>query len=374
MKRSLFISLIFSLKLFGQKNDEVVFRSMKDALANPAIVHSLDLSGQDMLVLPNEIVQFTNLEKIDIGSNTKLDLNQAFDLLKQIKSLKGLSLTDCKIQVIPNNISQLISLEDLNLDNNELTDFPEPIKQLKGLKYLSLISNKIKKLNFKKGELSNLIYINLCYNEFIKFPVQLSVLSNLKRIIIWYNSINEISKEIGQLKNIEEINLDGNNLTSLPKQFERLRSIQKLGLRDNNLSETSINVVYKLRNLKDLDLQGNNIKVLSNEIENLQKLERLSVCDNPLKELPVKLEKVKTLQQLGLGDLHYLNWINAFSIMEKLPNLKSVGMYTMKLSTMPTGFEKLQQVDVFWLTFNSFDRNERKRIRELVPRAKIEFE
>ena len=49
-------------------------------------------------------------------------------------------------------------------------------------------------------------------------------------------------------------------------------------------------------------------------------------------------------------------------------------MYTMKLSTMPSGFDKLQQVDTFWLTFNSFDNPEKKRIQAMVPKAKIDFE
>lgn len=49
-------------------------------------------------------------------------------------------------------------------------------------------------------------------------------------------------------------------------------------------------------------------------------------------------------------------------------------MYTMNLPAMPLGFDKLQQVDTFWLTFNSFDNAERKRIQEMVPKAKITFD
>lgn len=374
MKRLLFIFLILSLKSFGQEDTEVVFNSIKEALVNPTIVKSLDLSDQKLKQLPADILKLSNLEKIDIGSNPDLDLVQTFDILKQIESLKILWLTDGKLKAIPDNISQLKNLEELWLDDNELTSFPEPVKQLSNLKYLRLFSNKIKSVSFKKQELPNLIYIDLCYNEFETFPVQLSVLHSLKRIIIWYNSINEIPRSIKRFKKIEEINLENNNLTSLPKQFGKLKAIQKLCLRDNKLSDTSINVVYQLYNLKDLDLQGNNIAVLSNKIGNLKQLERLSVCDNPLKELPVELMQVKTIQQLGLGDLHSLNWTNAFSIMEKLPNLKRVGMYTMKLPVMPLGFDKLQQVDTFWLTFNSFDNNEKKRIQAMVPKAKIDFE
>jgi leucine-rich repeat protein SHOC2 len=374
MKRLLFLLLVLSLKSFGQKDTEVVFNSVKEALVNPTIVKSLDLSDQKLKQLPADIIKLTNLEKIDIGSNPDLDLVQTFGVLKQIESLKILWLTDGKLKAIPDNISQLKNLEELWLDNNELPSFPEPVKQLSNLKYLRLFSNKIKSVSFKKQELPNLIYIDLCYNEFETFPVQLSVLHSLKRIIIWYNSINEIPRSIKRFKKIEEINLENNNLTSLPKQFGSLKAIQKLCLKDNKLSDKSIKVIYHLYNLKDLDLQGNNIAVLSDKVGNLKQLERLSVCDNPLKELPFELEQVKTLQQLGLGDLHTLNWTKAFSIMEKLPNLKRVGMYTMKLPTMPLGFDKLQQVDTFWLTFNSFNNDEKKRIQAMVPKAKIDFE
>ncbi|HEV7332235.1 MAG TPA: leucine-rich repeat domain-containing protein [Flavisolibacter sp.] len=374
MKRLLFIFLIFSLKSFAQKDTEVVFKSIKEALVNPTIVKSLDLSDQQLKQLPAEIIKLTTLEKIDIGSNPDLDLVQTFEVLKQIPSLKILWLTDGKIKALPNNISQLKNLEELWLDDNELTSFPDPIKQLTNLKYLRLFSNKIKKVNFKKGQLPNLIYIDLCYNEFETFPVELSVLPNLKRIIIWYNSISTIPRSIKRFKAIEEINLQNNRLTSIPNQFGRLKTIQKLSLRDNKLSEKTIKGIYELYNLKDLDLQGNDISVLSDKVANLKQLERLSVCDNPLNELPVELEQIKTIQQLGLGDLHSLNWTNAFAIMEKLPNLKRVGMYTMKLPSMPLGFDKLQQVDTFWLTFNSFDNLEKKRIQAMVPKAKIDFE
>lgn len=374
MKQLLFIFLILSLKSFGQEDAEVVFNSIKEALVNPTIVKSLDLSEQKLRRLPADIVKLTNLEKIDIGSNPDLDLEQVFNVLKQFESLKILWLTDGKIKAIPGNISQLKKLEELWLDDNELTSFPEPIKQLINLKYLRLFSNKIKNVNFKKKELPNLIYIDLCYNEFETFPVQLSILPNLKRIIIWHNSIQEIPRNIKRFKKIEEINLEGNNLTFLPRQFGRLKSILNLSLRDNKLSDSSIEVVYNLHNLKNLDLQGNNIAVLSTKVAQLNQLERLSVCDNPLKELPVELGHVKTIQQLGLGDLHILNWTKAFSIMEKLPNLKRVGMYRMKLPIMPLGFDRLQQVDTFWLTFNSFDNNEKNRIQSMAPKAKIDFE
>ncbi len=374
MKRLLFIFLILSIKSFGQKDSEIVFYTLKEALVNPKTVKSLDVSGQHLTQLPNEIAKLIYLEKINIGSNPELDLVQAFDILKQLRNLSILWLTDGQIETIPNNISELKYLEELWLDNNKLISFPEPVKQLRNLKYLRLFSNEIKNLSFKKDELPNLIYIDLCYNKFETFPVELSVLPNLKRILIWYNSISKIPASIKRFNNIEEINLENNKLSSLPKKFGELKSIKKLYLKGNKLTDKSIDPVYKLYGLTDLDLDGNDIRFLSKEIKNLVNLECLSISGNPLADLPVELEQIRTIQQLGIGNLHNFNWAHAFSVMEKLQSLRRVGMFKMNLPEMPQGFDKLQQVDTFWLTFNLFSNTERKRIQEMVPKAKITFD
>jgi len=65
---------------------------------------------------------------------------------------------------------------------------------------------------------------------------------------------------------------------------------------------------------------------------------------------------------------------DAFITLDKLANLKRVGMYRMELNHMPKGFDRLDQVELFWLTFNTFDVNERNRIQSLLPEAKIEFQ
>jgi leucine-rich repeat protein SHOC2 len=189
MKWLLYILVLLSIKSFGQDAKAVEFDSIQDAFASPTKVKSLDLSNQSLTKLPVEIVKLTNLEEIDLGSNPNLDLAQAFDILKQISSLKIIWLKDGKINAIPNNLSQIKSLEVLYLDNNELNDIPEPIRKLNSLKILSLFNNKIKTVKFKKGDLPNLIAIDLCYNQFEIFPVGLSVLHSLQRIIIWDNSI-----------------------------------------------------------------------------------------------------------------------------------------------------------------------------------------
>jgi hypothetical protein len=49
-------------------------------------------------------------------------------------------------------------------------------------------------------------------------------------------------------------------------------------------------------------------------------------------------------------------------------------MYTLKIDKMPDGFGKLKQIKTFWLTYNSFNTEERERIIEMVPNAKVDID
>jgi hypothetical protein len=45
----------------------------------------------------------------------------------------------------------------------------------------------------------------------------------------------------------------------------------------------------------------------------------------------------------------------------------------MKLLKIPDGFEKLSSVKEFWMNWNSFDKAEEERIKNMVPEAKFVF-
>lgn len=372
MKRILIVLFFLTIKSFGQDKD-VVFHSIEDALLKPTEVKSLDLSDTKLNDLPADILKLTNLDKIDLGSNPDINLIQTFELLKKIKTLKTIWITDCKLKTIPNNISELKGLEEIWLDDNELTEFPEPIKKLENLQYLRLFNNEIKNVNFDNNDLPNLTYINLCYNKFEIFPVELSKLNNLKRIIIWYNSINSIPSSINQFKEIEEINLEQNEISFLPMEFGELTTLKKLSLEKNKLKSKALKPIWTLTNLTDLDLESNDISKLPKTIKSLKNLKRLSIGKNPIKQLPIELSELVKLEQLGLVEIPQLQWTEAFEIMSKIPNLKRVGMPSNKFIIMPNGFEKLKQVELFWLNYNNFNQAERERIKQMLPNSKIEF-
>ena len=215
---------------------------------------------------------------------------------------------------------------------------------------------------------------HLCYNKFETFPIELSKLKNLKRIIIWYNSIKYIPSSINQFKEIEEINLEHNEIGFLPKQFGELTTLKKLSLRKNKLKSKALNPIWTLRNLRDLELESNYISTLPKAINNLNNLQRLSIGLNPIKRLPFELSELDKLEQLGLVEVPQLQWTEAFEIMSKITNLRRVGMPSNKFVIIPDGFEKLKQVELFWLNYNSFDETEQERMKQMLPNSKIEFD
>ncbi len=362
--------LIYSSSFFAQEKS---YNSIEEGLKSPDDVTILYLIDKHLKFLPDEIISFKNLEEIILDENPDLDLNQAFSILSQCKKLKSLSLGECNLDTIPVSIQLLSTLEELDLSENNISNFPDAVRTMKNLKRLDFFDNKMSELHFSNDDLPKLEYINLCYNNFETFPTDLGNLKKLKTIRIWGNNMSVIPNSIEKLKHIEEINLSINNLDSFPKEFSKLKSLKVLSLKNNSLDERNIDVLYNISSIEKLNLEGNQIHSLSPKIKKLNQLKGLNISKNPITEIPSEIKTLKKLEQLGLGNLPEMNWESTFSILSDIKSLRRIGMFSMQKRVMPKGFEKLQQVDTFWLTFNLFDKEEQQRIMQLVPNATITF-
>ena len=377
--KTLITFFLVTLSLFGFAQEEPYISAIEDpnnfeeGLTNPDDVTILYMIGKHLKVLPDEIISFKNLEEIILDENPDLDLNQAFTILSQCEKLKSLSLVECNLNTIPVSIQLLSNLEELDLSDNNITYFPEPIKAMKSLRRLYFFDTKMSELHFSSKDLPNLEYINLCYNNFEIFPTDLGNLKKLKTIKIWANNMSVIPNSIEKLEHVEELNLEMNNLDSFPKEFSKLKSLKILSLKNNKLDEKSIDILYDIQSIEKLDIGENEIHSLSPKIKKLTQLKGFNISENLITEIPSEIKTLKKLEQLGLGGLPEMNWESTFSILSDIKSLRRIGMYSMQKTKMPNGFEKLQQVDTFWLTFNLFDKEEQKRIRQLVPNATVIF-
>lgn len=104
---------------------------------------SLDLSGQGLRNVSQDVFSRTNLVSLDLSNNT----------------LTG---------SLPGEIRHLKALEWLDLSNNNFTGVPAEVGQLSELRYLDLSGNDLTGLPYELGNLKNLEVLNLTGNSYAK--------------------------------------------------------------------------------------------------------------------------------------------------------------------------------------------------------------
>lgn len=131
-----------------------IYRSLKEASANPDKVFRLFLVKQKLDSFPEIIFSFKNLRELNLSKN--------------------------RIKELPDNFGQLKNLRRLNLANNKLVHLPQSIGELKALVFLGLNRNVIEKLPATIGNLQNLEVLELWDNELDDVPNEIANLQNLK--------------------------------------------------------------------------------------------------------------------------------------------------------------------------------------------------
>ena len=142
--------LIDSTALLAQP----IFDNLEEALKNPSQVFRLSLRGKKLKKFPMEILQFKNLQELDLSKN--------------------------KLDSIPEQIGTLPYLESLDLSNNKLEYLPDSIGYLKNLKKLVASKNNLTTLPKQIGNLENLEILDVWSNEFSSFPDELKKLKKLR--------------------------------------------------------------------------------------------------------------------------------------------------------------------------------------------------
>ena len=105
----------------------------------------LDLSGQKLKKVPEQVFSQTNLEELNISNNQLTGAIQAE--IRQLKNLKVLRANNNLMTGVPAEIGQLENLEILDLSNNQLTGLPYELGNLKNLKTFNISGNNYSTLD-----------------------------------------------------------------------------------------------------------------------------------------------------------------------------------------------------------------------------------
>lgn len=137
----------------------------------------------------------------------------------RLKKAKILDLSNNDITILPSQIGDLSELEHLDLSYNYLKELPQEIGKLTKLKTLLLTKNEINELPLEIGNLSNLTLVDISHNKITYIPSEIGHLVNLKSFDASYCKLIKLPIEFINLLSLKELFLEENNFDFPPQKI-----------------------------------------------------------------------------------------------------------------------------------------------------------
>ncbi|XP_052183547.1 plant intracellular Ras-group-related LRR protein 9-like [Diospyros lotus] len=227
------------------------------------------------------------VERIDLSEQQLRLLPEAFG---QIRGLVVLNLSSNQLEQLPDSIGGLEKLEELNLASNLLEYLPDSIGLLLNLKYLNVSGNKLVSLPNSICHCRSLVELDVSFNNLSYLPTNIGYeLVNLRRLSIPLNKIRSLPSSIGEMRSLSTLDAHFNELCGLPLAIGRLANLEILNLASNFSDLRDLpDAMGDLTNLKELDISNNQIRALPNTFGWLANLTKLNLEENPI-EIPPKV-------------------------------------------------------------------------------------
>ncbi|KAJ0794951.1 putative P-loop containing nucleoside triphosphate hydrolase, leucine-rich repeat domain superfamily [Helianthus annuus] len=337
-------------------------------------LQELRFDGNDIENLPSPI---GNLHKLVMLSFNRCDkLKSLPGSICSLHHLRVLSLVDCGIEELPEDIGQLECLEELDLRCSKIKHLPDSICKLKHLKNLILDSCKVCKLPENFGQidslnrlglrstkirdvpssickLKHLEYLDLSEcSELEKLPENLGELESLNGLSVTSTKIRDIPSSICKLKHLKYLNLAYcSELEKLPENLGDLESLITLSVTSTKIRDVPSSIC-KLKHLKELYLsECSELEKLPENLGDLESLNKLSVRSTKIRDVPSSICKLKHLKELDLSECSELE-----KLPENLGDLES--LYTLrvrstKIRDVPSSICKLKHLKYLYLAYCS---------------------
>ena len=255
-------------------------------------LETLDLNSNQILEISDYICRFKNLKSLRLHGNLLSSLPD----LSQFQHLIELDIGGNKIEKIPNEIFSMTTLESLNISSNSMWELPNSIVDLKLLKDLDISEIPITKLPTHFNRLNNLIKLNISNIEISGLPIDILSFKNLTHLTARKLKIQEIPKEIAILNNLEHLDFQSNQITIIPDELLQLVKLEYLNFSFNLLESIPLDI-SKLDKLVELYLNNNELKSLSPGVGKLEFLRVLNVSHNYIDHIPGTIGYLTQLQR-----------------------------------------------------------------------------
>jgi Leucine-rich repeat (LRR) protein len=223
----------------------------------------LDLSEQNLIELPEEVIALKELRMINLSGNAHLDLEKAFETLSSLLKLEVILLDSMEISGLPDNFRKLEHLNHVSLVNNPSLNFAQTFELMRdlNLEFLNLSQNNLKNLPVEINQIKRLQDLKLSNNQ-LKLPDLFLTLSNIPMLrSLWLdnNKISQIPPEITFLDQIVYLYIDENGFTVLPKEMSNMNKLMVLHAAGNNLGELPV-VLIEMPHIKFAIMSNNPIE------------------------------------------------------------------------------------------------------------------
>jgi Leucine-rich repeat (LRR) protein len=252
------------------------FPSRRLKLSKNSTITNLTIRGDIRGKLPKNYSNLENLEMLLLSRNNL----KKFPRLKLGKKVTQLDLSVNNVNVVPSRVKKYKNLKSLNLNANKVNKIKPGIEQLKNLETLSFYRNNLPGLPSMLYEMKSLRVIDLYYNHITEVKKEIANWKNLEILYLSNNEITSIPEEIGELTNLRELYLHHNKISQLPASIAKLTSLGILRFNHNYMKEWPAGVA-SLTGLMTLDCSYNFFETIPINDFEFQNMRLLSLQGNP---------------------------------------------------------------------------------------------
>jgi len=129
------------------------------------------------------------------------------EALKDPDKVIKLVLRKQHLKSFPKEILQFKNLQYLDISKNSIKELPDSIGTLTNLQYLACSKTGLLRLPKEIGRLTNLVYLNFNQNELESLPPQIGNLEKLEMLDLWSNNFDDYPASLSGLKSLKVIDL-----------------------------------------------------------------------------------------------------------------------------------------------------------------------
>ena len=279
----------------------------------------LELRNNKITFVPDNIVVFSKLERLDIANNDISKLapeigNMSLKVLvldgNPLRSIRS-DIIKRGTQAVLKHLKSRIVVEDNSAGDGFHSALPQSsqtsdlhrMHELAASCKLNVSKESVESVERKLAEASNIALreFHAVHCALTSFPQALvEYRTSLTTLNLSFCKLSSISSSIALLTCLSHINFSNNCLASLPDEMAQLTRLHEINISNNRFTIVP-SCLYKVDSLENLLADGNQIGSLDVAgLRNISNLALLSLQNNSIAQVPPELVLIKKLQTLKL--------------------------------------------------------------------------